>query len=500
MKLFVLNPLLTTIAKTPYLRRILLVSAAVSIFFPALDAYIIYPMLTEFLIKHTEEQAERTGLFLALDVAVDEEGNPKLNLSKDTVLVTQTLGLVKLKLFTNDGKIIYSTETKDIGSVNRNAYFFEIVKKGNKYSKLSRKDTVTLEGELTSKAVVETYIPIMQADRFVGAFEVYYDVTTRLSEYDRIISLTLLVLIGVAGIQVLLVFFAVKGAARVMKERDLAAKELRDANNHLEERVKKRTEELSLEKERADLANRAKSEFLANMSHELRTPLNAVIAYSEALLYETFGPLGGQKNVEYVTDIRKSGKLLLDHISDILDISKIEAGELHLDERKVEVFSTIDELISMVRLRAEQKNVVISRETDLAELSILADERYFKQIILNLLSNAVKFTREGGKVAVLVSIDDNGDVLFTVSDTGIGMEPEDISRVFEPFVQVENSATRSHEGTGLGLSIVNKLVHLHEGDISIKSEKNRGTTITVLFPGNRIIECFAGDHLVRLAK
>ncbi len=495
-----MNPILRTIAKTPYLRRILIVSIAVSIFFPALDAYIIYPMLTEFIIKHTEEQAERTGRFLALDVAVDEDGKPVLKMGKETPLVTQTLGLVKLKMFGEDGTILYSTDAEDIGSVNQNSYFFDIVKKGKKYSKLARKNAMTLENEVTTNAVVETYIPIMRAGQFIGAFEVYYDVTVRLDEYDRIISFTLFVLLGVAGIQVLLVFFAVKGAARVTRERDFAANELIEANNHLEERVKERTTELSMEKERADLANRAKSEFLANMSHELRTPLNAVIAYSEALLQETFGPLGGQKNVEYVNDIRKSGKLLLDHISDILDISKIEAGELYLDEKEVEVFHNIGELISMVKLRAEQKRVNITLETELGELCILTDERYFKQIILNLLSNAVKFTHEGGTVTISISIDEKGDVLFIVSDTGIGMEKEDIPRVFEPFTQIANSETRSHEGTGLGLSIVNKLVLLHEGEISIASEVNEGTTVIVRFPKNRVIGCEVQVNEIELMK
>ncbi|MGF1592446.1 MAG: sensor histidine kinase [Kiloniellaceae bacterium] len=251
---------------------------------------------------------------------------------------------------------------------------------------------------------------------------------------------------------------------------------------------RKRAEALILtSKEEADLANRAKSEFLANMSHELRTPLNSILGYSELLQREALGPLGSPKYLDYASAINVSGTHLFNIISDILDISKIEAGEATIEEREIDLCEAIASCIAMVEVRAQEKGIHV-KAVWLSELPALcADERQVKQIILNLLSNAVKFTPEGGQVTVGARVDAESCLRISVADTGIGIAARDIPKALQPFGQVAESHSRGHEGTGLGLPICNSLMHLHGGTLEIASEPGIGTTVTICFPPERTI-------------
>ena len=240
-------------------------------------------------------------------------------------------------------------------------------------------------------------------------------------------------------------------------------------------------------KEQAEFASRAKTEFLANMSHELRTPLNSIIGFSEMLEGEFFGPLGSDKNREYVGDIKNSGEHLLSVICDILDVSRIEAGMLELDNEEVDIAEIVATSIAMTQMRADQANVTISSEMPDKLPILLADPTRTKQILLNLLSNAIKFTPVGGKTRVLVFEEDNGSLAVRVADTGVGIEPEFLDRIFEPFSQIGDIMTFSSEGTGLGLSLVKSLVEIHGGSVDLESEVGVGTTVTVRFPPERVV-------------
>ncbi len=234
-------------------------------------------------------------------------------------------------------------------------------------------------------------------------------------------------------------------------------------------------------------ANRAKSEFLANMSHELRTPLNAVIGFSQALQTEVFGSVGSASNKEYVNIINGSGSHLLRIIGDILDLSKIEAGEDAIEEETIDVGEIMDECRQMMSERASKKRLSFLVETQNKISSLLADRLKVKQILLNLLSNAIKFTPEGGTVKIDVSRIDDNSMLFSVRDTGIGIAPKDIETVIEPFAQVGTANTRSHEGTGLGLALVKSLTELHGGTLTLQSELGVGTVVRIRFPSERTI-------------
>ncbi|CAA7621250.1 putative Sensory transduction histidine kinase [Magnetospirillum sp. LM-5] len=239
-------------------------------------------------------------------------------------------------------------------------------------------------------------------------------------------------------------------------------------------------------KNAAERGNRAKATFLANISHELRTPLNAIIGFSELMKHEIFGPLEPVSYRTYVDDIHESGMHLLELINDILDMSKAEAGMTDLVDSLVDVTSVMRSSIRMMARRAQANGVDLIEDYP-ADLPFLrGDERRVRQIVLNLLSNAVKFTEEGGSVTLSAVADEQG-YCIRVADTGIGMSPEDLERVMEPFVQADTRLSRKYEGTGLGLPLTRALTMAHGGTLVILSEPDKGTTATACFPASRIV-------------
>lgn len=237
---------------------------------------------------------------------------------------------------------------------------------------------------------------------------------------------------------------------------------------------------LQKEKENAESANAAKSKFLANMSHELRTPLNAILGFSELMQQETYGPLGSERYKEYVKDIHNSGNLLLNLINDILDMSKIEAGRFHLMKEMLELKPILQESLRPFTPIALEKNIKIEMETE-EGLNIYADKRSLQQIFLNLLSNALKFTPKNGSIQITAKKAEK-NIILTFKDNGIGIPQSAIDKIGHPFEQVENQFTKTQTGSGLGLAISRSLVVLHEGELHIDSQENKGTTITVSLP------------------
>ncbi|KGD85787.1 ATP-binding protein [Rhizobium sp. YS-1r] len=234
------------------------------------------------------------------------------------------------------------------------------------------------------------------------------------------------------------------------------------------------------EKERAEAANKAKSDFLANMSHELRTPLNAILGFSEILMNGMFGPLGSPKYSEYSKDIYDSGKHLLNVINDILDMSKIEAGHMRIQCEAVDLKSLIEESLRLTSISAQDKAIII-RQRLCDSLDMAGDRRALKQVLLNLLSNAVKFTNEGGKVELRARRLGKGTVL-TIADTGIGIPKESLSKIGQPFEQVQSQYAKSKGGSGLGLAISRSLISLHGGTMRIRSQVGRGTVVSLHIP------------------
>ena len=231
-----------------------------------------------------------------------------------------------------------------------------------------------------------------------------------------------------------------------------------------------------------EAANRHKSEFLANMSHELRTPLNAIIGFSEVLGERLFGELN-EKQAEYTDDILSSGRHLLSLINEILDLSKVEAGRMELELAAFDLPLAIDNARTFVRERATRHGITLDVTVDERLGDFVGDERKIKQILLNLLSNAVKFTPEGGRIRIEARQAD-GVVEISVSDTGVGIAPEDQARIFEEFRQVGADYAHKSEGTGLGLTLAKKFVELHGGKIRVESEVGKGSRFIFTLPVN----------------
>lgn len=302
-------------------------------------------------------------------------------------------------------------------------------------------------------------------------------------------------------------------------ERKLAEKTLQKAKDELEKRVRERTadilranEALSLEIEErkqaqaatraaqrtAEIASQAKSEFLANMSHELRTPLNHIIGFTELVLDKNFGDLNDIQQ-EYLGDVHQSSQHLLSLINDILDLSKIESGKLEIKPSDIDIKTLIESSLVMIKEKAMKNSIDLSVEMDGVPHRLKADERAIKQIMYNLLSNAVKFSPAGGRISVkaqacnsnrqdspeLEPAPDLG-VQISVCDHGIGIEPQELEHIFNPFEQVENSASRKFQGTGLGLSLSKRLVELHRGKIWAESRGvGKGSTFSFIIPAQK---------------
>ncbi len=314
------------------------------------------------------------------------------------------------------------------------------------------------------------------------------DGISRLVSYRSLARYSLVLSVGIAsddilgpwrertvvfGIAVLIVCLAIAGFVLRLAQQD--------------ERQRALVSALADASERANAANRMKSQFLANMSHELRTPLNAIIGFAEVLSRNARGSLNDQQR-EYIASIDGAGRHLLDLITDVLNFAKIEAGGYQLDEEAFDLDDLLDETVRLMTPVAVRAEVAVSLRASgrTTPLVLRADRRAFKQMLINLQSNAIKFTPRLGRVEIGYEIVDPG-LVIRVSDTGIGIAPDQQKQVLEPFTQISNALNRSHPGTGLGLPIVRSLIELHGGSLAIESDVGCGTTILLKLPRERLV-------------
>lgn len=262
---------------------------------------------------------------------------------------------------------------------------------------------------------------------------------------------------------------------------NVKTRELRQINQEMEQRIADRTAELAAAMKKAQEADRIKSAFLATMSHELRTPLNSIIGFTGILLQGLAGPLNEEQQKQ-LSMVQSSSRHLLALINDVLDISKIESGQLALSPTTFELAPSIEKIAQMVAPLAEKKGLKLIVDISPDVKAVTTDQRRLEQIILNLLNNAVKFT-EKGEVRVLCK-SENEDYILSVSDTGIGIPSEALADLFKPFHQVDTGLARKYEGTGLGLSISKRLIEMMGGSIGVESKWGQGSTFTIRFPKN----------------
>jgi two-component system cell cycle sensor histidine kinase PleC len=297
------------------------------------------------------------------------------------------------------------------------------------------------------------------------------DVSIALQSHTLRAQMTVVqIFVAVTGLSVVLVGAALEEQKRLA--RRLAAAIVASENSR---------EEAIVARDAAVKASRAKSMFLANMSHELRTPLNAVIGFADLMYSEVFGALGDPRYGEYAEHIHRAGQHLLTLINDVLDMSKIEAGKMELAFRDFSIDAKIRDCIALMQDRAAQGSIELAADLPPGTLTIHADQRALRQILVNLLSNAIKFTPEKGRVVTRARIVD-GRLVLSVRDTGIGIPDDRIDDLGNPFVQLRATAGESHGGTGLGLALVRSLAELHGGTMRIESVLGAGTIVTVEIP------------------
>ncbi len=321
-------------------------------------------------------------------------------------------------------------------------------------------------------------VPLLSGDNLVGVVGIYSDQEAFFNQdHARLIeSAAATVAVAIANAQLF------EQAQKEIIERKQVEAILAQERTLLAQRVQERTSELSVANAELARAARLKDEFLASMSHELRTPLNAILGMSEALLEQVYGELN-EKQAKSLRSVEESGRHLLALINDILDLSKIGAGKLELDLGPVPVESTCQSSLRIIKELAQKKQIKVSWSFDGVVTLIRADGRRLKQILVNLLNNAVKFTPEGGLVGLEVWGDvEHQMVRLTVWDTGIGIAPQDLGRLFQPFVQLDGSLSRQYAGTGLGLALVYRMVEMHGGSITVESEVGKGSRFTVSLP------------------
>ncbi len=259
-------------------------------------------------------------------------------------------------------------------------------------------------------------------------------------------------------------------------------KELEAHRDKLELLVKERTAKLEASTKLAEAANKAKTNFLAHMSHELRTPLNAIIGFSQMWKDQVLGPVENQTYLEYASDINNAGNQLLQIISGILDLTKIESSEIELELLDVDLETSLSAYVAILKQASEEKNIKFQTHIAPELTSMKIDAQLFKQIFINLLGNAIKFSPNDGVIDITANHHADGCIIISVADSGIGIDPKDILMIQEPFGQVRHNSHVSHEGAGIGLPLAKKLIELHSGKLEIISELGKGTTVNVIFP------------------
>lgn len=322
--------------------------------------------------------------------------------------------------------------------------------------------------------IIDSYLSDIKKD----SQSVYYESVKRWTSED--VKFKLPAWVQIVGLTVgIALVLSIVGSFFLKYQINARTRELQKINQEIEERITKRTEELAAAMEKAKAADRIKSAFLATMSHELRTPLNSIIGFTGIMLQGLAGPLNPEQNKQ-MSMVQNSARHLLSLINDVLDISKIEAGQLDLACVSVDLRASLEKIVKIVSPLAEKKGIEL--KLDIADNigTINTDQRRLEQIILNLLNNAVKFT-EKGHVCVSCRMDNNHYIL-SFSDTGIGMQPEEIPNLFQPFHQIDSGLSRKREGTGLGLSICKKIIEIMGGSISVESRWEHGSTFTVRIP------------------
>jgi len=376
------------------------------------------------------------------------------------------LSILKIKIYDLNGLTVFSTDPAQIGEDKSGNNGFLAARTGHRASELTHRDRFSaFEQTVEDRDVLASYVPITSGSGAIeGVFEVYYDVTELL---EAIRQRQLLLQLVVGGTFVLLYLLLIFGVWRSERQ----------TRRHYFKNL-----DLARAAARAEESSRLKSEFLATMSHELRTPLNAILGFSEILKSQAPQGKSDATRREYADSIWMSGRHLLNIVDDVLDMSKVESGEMVIECARFDPVALLESCLRLVEKQAVKQGVELTSNIAADLPQAYGDERRVKQVLLNLLSNAVKFTPAGGRVSLWLGATVDGMLEFSVTDNGIGISPGDIEKVLTPFGQVESSYARRFGGTGLGLPIAKSLVEMHGGSLTLESALGKGTKVSFTLP------------------
>jgi signal transduction histidine kinase len=377
--------------------------------------------------------------------------------------------ILKLRIYNTSGRVAYSTDPNDLSvDYSKKERFRAALAGGHVVRHLFRESFTAWSGPREKVWLLAGYMPIRSGegeDPVIGVIEIYRDITSLHEALNSASIESGLVIAGAFALIFTLLLMIVWNADKTARAEHQANLELARA------------------KAQAEAAAREKTQFIASISHELRTPLNAIIGFAEILQNEIKGPLGHSSYREYVGDIGKAGAHLLSIINDVLDLVKLESGNLTPDPQPTDVLSVAGSVARMLAPEAARFGNALEVERTSELRAIETDAGKLRQILVNIASNGLKFTPKGGRVRIKISQDaESGAAVVRVIDNGIGMRAEDIAIAEAPFGQVQNVLTRAHEGTGLGLTLSRRYTEALCGTFKIESTPDVGTAVTITLP------------------
>lgn len=455
--------------KDKFLKVLFVISLAITILIPLINIYFIYPSFTSLHIETTEKEAERTAVHLQSMLLSGIKDLKKqyipADLSEKAGMSQKDFEFIKLKLFSKDGETIYSSEPGDIGEVNKYDYFHQIVAKGGKYTKVVKKDTTSLEGKVVKADVVETYIPIMREGSFIGAFEIYYDITGRYQKLkNAILYFSLLPML------MMLVFLYVITMTIFKLDKNILER-------------KRAETEIIIYTEKLRISNRELEEFAYIASHDLQEPLRKIMAFGDRLKDKYTQTLDDQGR-DYLERMQNAARRMQNLINGLLTYSRVATKGQPFEP--VDLSAVTKEVLSDLEVRIQEAGGTV----EVAPLPTLAaDPLQMRQLFQNLIGNALKFHKNDEPPLVKISVEliqdsedsaDNKSCQIIVEDNGIGFDEKYKERIFGVFQRLHGK--QEYEGTGIGLSVCKKIIERHGGKITAESAPGEGAKFIVSIP------------------
>ena len=454
-------------------RNILILSILVVILLPAYNTAFVYPSITklfnETLMKDATSIAKHfMSMFEAgTNELTQKSFNPQILKEIDTL--RENFGLAKLKIFSKSGEILFSTDSKEIGGINAERYFQEIVAQGNVYTEVVKRNSDSLEHQRMLVDVVETYVPMVKDGVFLGAFEVYYNITEKKQNLESLLLNSFVIVIVLAlSVLVLSAIIFVREKRRLI-ERERAE----DKRKKAEEALADRTVQLERKNRELVALNAELDEFTHMASHDLQEPLRTLTAYSDLLRKDLAQslPERAARDLGFITD---AAKRMQTFIRDLLALSR--AGRVVKKGDKISLGECADRALEALAMRVEETGAQVMRE-ELPE--VWGDSTLLTELYQNLIGNALKFRGDQRPIIQLTFEERNGDQIFGVKDNGLGIEPKYAQQIFQPFRRLHGVA--EYEGSGIGLAICHKIVARHGGKIWVESEPGKGAHFRFTF-------------------